>query len=251
MKTILFCLFWLAPFSLFCQTKVVHVFVALCDNASQGIVPVPATLGNGNDPKNNLYWGARYGIKTYLKLDPNWELLSTQKLNDTILERCIFKHQTHDVILVADAYKGSLIRESITDFLSATAGNFTAKTEVNGACFDLGNEADLLAYIGHDGLMEFDPHPIVWPGEPQQKECIILACISKNYFQPYLSKSGAVPLVWTTGLMAPEAYTLAYALEAWMDKKPPHEISTAAATGYHTYQKCGLNAAKRLLVDGF
>lgn len=41
----------------------VHVFVALADNR-QGIAPVPARIGNGQDPANNLYWGARYGIKT-------------------------------------------------------------------------------------------------------------------------------------------------------------------------------------------
>ena len=39
--------------------KVVHVFVALCDNRHQGIVPVRAELGNGQDPRTNLYWGAR------------------------------------------------------------------------------------------------------------------------------------------------------------------------------------------------
>ena len=43
---------------------VVHVVVALCDNEHQGIVPVPATLGNGQDPRNNLYWGALYGVRT-------------------------------------------------------------------------------------------------------------------------------------------------------------------------------------------
>ena len=37
------------------ETKIIHVFVALCDNDSQGIVPVPKKIGNGNDPDNNLY----------------------------------------------------------------------------------------------------------------------------------------------------------------------------------------------------
>jgi hypothetical protein len=32
----------------------VHVTVALCDNASQGIVPVPVAIGDGNDPRTNL-----------------------------------------------------------------------------------------------------------------------------------------------------------------------------------------------------
>ena len=43
---------------------VVHVTVALCDNEHQGIVPVPRAIGNGKDPRNNLYWGADYGVKT-------------------------------------------------------------------------------------------------------------------------------------------------------------------------------------------
>ena len=38
--------------------RLVHVFVALADNAHQGIVPVPAALGNGDDAAQNLYWGA-------------------------------------------------------------------------------------------------------------------------------------------------------------------------------------------------
>ena len=54
-------------------TKTIHVFVALCDNDNQGIVPVPKKLGNGNDPGNNLYWGALYGIRTYLKKSKDWD----------------------------------------------------------------------------------------------------------------------------------------------------------------------------------
>lgn len=31
--------------------RVLHVLVALCDNEHQGIVPVPAKIGNGDDPQ--------------------------------------------------------------------------------------------------------------------------------------------------------------------------------------------------------
>src|SRR5213596_1995295 len=37
--------------------RVAHVLVALADNKYQGIVPVPAAIGNGDDPVRNLYWG--------------------------------------------------------------------------------------------------------------------------------------------------------------------------------------------------
>src|SRR5688500_17366703 len=56
--------------------KVVHVFVALCDNEHQGIAPVPAKLGDGRDPANNLYWGAMYGVKTFFRRSPDWKTVA-------------------------------------------------------------------------------------------------------------------------------------------------------------------------------
>ena len=52
--------------------RTVHVFVALADNRSQGIVPVAAKLGNGEDPERNLYWGSAYGVKTFFARSPDW-----------------------------------------------------------------------------------------------------------------------------------------------------------------------------------
>ena len=48
---------------------IVQVSVALADNKNQWIVPVPAAIGDGQDPSTNLYWGARYGLKTYMTRD--------------------------------------------------------------------------------------------------------------------------------------------------------------------------------------
>jgi hypothetical protein len=50
--------------------------------------------------------------------------------------------------------------------------------------------------------------------------------------------------------MAPEAYTLESALEGWILKESDESIRLRAAKAYHKYQKCGLKAAKRLLVTG-
>ena len=44
---------------------VAHVIVALADNEHQGIVPIPSTLGDGDRPQSNLYWGAMYGVKGF------------------------------------------------------------------------------------------------------------------------------------------------------------------------------------------
>jgi hypothetical protein len=46
-------------------TKRIHLFIALCDNASQGIQPVNKKIGNGDDPESNLYWGCDDGANSY------------------------------------------------------------------------------------------------------------------------------------------------------------------------------------------
>src|SRR5258707_2310746 len=56
--------------------RTIHVFVALADNANQGIVPVPARLGNGEDAERNLYWGSAFGVKTFFSRSADWKLLS-------------------------------------------------------------------------------------------------------------------------------------------------------------------------------
>ena len=72
MKCLFLAICFIFVFSAFGQTdkdntKTIHIFVALCDNKYQGIVPVPKAIGNGQDHNNNLYWGALYGIRTYFK----------------------------------------------------------------------------------------------------------------------------------------------------------------------------------------
>lgn len=116
MKKILFLLILLSSTCLFSQ-RTIHVFVALCDNANQGIVPVPKTLGNGQNPKTNLYWGALYGVKTHFKRSKDWTFIKTLKSsNPKILERVLFKHVSSNTYLLADAYDGRFIKQTITHF---------------------------------------------------------------------------------------------------------------------------------------
>ena len=78
------------------------------------------------------------------------------------------------------------------------------------------------------------------------RRTIILACSSKAFFSPYVRQTGAEPLLWTTGLMAPEAYTLKAALAGWIADEDDEAIRHRAAAAYDKYQKCGPRAALRL-----
>src|SRR6187399_136986 len=82
--------------------KTIHVFVALCDNKYQGIVPVPAKIGNGQDAATNLYWGAAFGVKTFFNKSSEWKLIEIKKTPaENILERILFKHETKNIYLLA------------------------------------------------------------------------------------------------------------------------------------------------------
>jgi hypothetical protein len=193
---------------------VVHVFVALADNVNQGIVPVSASLGNGDNPATNLYWGAAFGIRTFFAKNKDWELISvTLNPTATILERCLFKHRRTSTLLVADAYRGKEISQTTVDFLEAAAGKPGEKLKAKDVEFHTAGSANLVAYIGHNGLMDFNLPAHPKRRDDRERRAIILACASKNYFAAALQESGATPLLWTTNLMAPEAYVLSAAID--------------------------------------
>jgi hypothetical protein len=232
--------------------KLIHVLVALCDNQYQGIVPVPARIGNGDDPANNLYWGASFGVKTFFKRASDWTLLTeTRNPRDGILERLIFKNLTKDVYLIADAYRGREIKQCVTDFFEFSAGRAGETIKANSIELQAGGGADLVAYVGHDGLMDFALDSYPQKADSRQRDTVILACMSKRYFAEPLRKTGASPLLWTTGLMAPEAYVLKAAIDGWTLNEDGNAIRRRAATAYNQYQRCGANAALRLFSTGW
>jgi hypothetical protein len=236
--------------------RTVHVFVALADNQHQGIVPVPATLGNGEDADRNLYWGSAYGVKAFFARSAEWERVHCgEKPKPEILERCVFKHRTTNVYLIADAYRGIEIKRAILDFLDSAAGDDAETVSVPSASGEvrlpIRGGANLVAYIGHDGLMDFQLSQFPRKKNEVHRDAVVLACASKQFFAEPVRASGAYPLLWTTGLMAPEAYTLKSALDGWIAGENGEQIRDRAAAAYDKYQKCGFHAAHRLLVSGW
>lgn len=234
------------------QAKIIHVLVALCDNENQGIVPVPAHLGDGENPNKNLYWGAAYGVKAYFSKSNDWEKISsTENPKENVLERMVFKRKNKDIYLIAEAYRGSKMKETIDDFFGAVSGNDLENVSVNGKTFQISGSADLIAFVGHNGLMDFKLENQPSKTDEEKRDAVILACASRNYFSKPLKKTGANPVLWTSNLMAPEAYILHDALEGWIGGETNEQIQTRAANAYAKYQKISLKSAKNLLVTGW
>jgi hypothetical protein len=231
--------------------KTIYIFVALCDNTYQGIVPVPAKIGNGQDPFNNLYWGCAFGIRTYFKNSTEWKLVKSQKIDTLLMERIVFKHVTKNYYLVADAYNGKYIKHCTEEFLRSSSGLLKDTIHVNNKTIGIAGNAKLVSYIGHDGLMDFKLTETFQNTDNKKRDVIILACYSKSYFTSHLKAANVTPLVWTTGLMCTEAYTIHDAITGYINNETNEAIRTRAALAYSKYQKCSVNAARNLLVTGW
>lgn len=233
------------------ESKTIHVLVALCDNKYQGIVKVPKAIGNGQDPNSNLYWGCGYGVRTYFKKSADWKEISRSKVDSVCLERIVFKHKTKDYYLIADAYDGRYIKQCTIDLLNSCSGAKKDLITADGQKLGLFGNAEVLTYIGHNGLMDFRLQLDTKNRDGNTRQVMIYGCYVKQYFKDYVKASKANPLVWSTHLMSPEAYSLHAALAAYLDGKSDEEVAASAAGAYSKYQKCSLKAAKRLLVTGY
>jgi hypothetical protein len=226
-------------------TEVIHVFVALADNASQGLVPVPAKIGNGDDPARNLYWGCDEGLKSWFTRSAKWKKVAGAKPPQAeVLERLVFKHAERDAWLVADAWQGSQIKACLQTYLNAAAGLGGEVVSVDGATLRAGGEATLVAFIGHNGLMDFK---LEWPAaaaapSARPKPAIVLCCLSRSYFAEPLRRIGARPILTTTQLMYPGAFILHDAAEAWLGGEPAEEIRAAAGRAYAKNQGISMKA---------
>jgi hypothetical protein len=236
---------------------VIHVFVALADNVNQGIVPVSPALGNGDDPARNLYWGAAFGVKRFFGKNKDWSSVPSlvRSSSEAVLERVFFKHGAQNVFLVADAYRGSEIKRATEDFLKAAAGvpgeTVTISDRGKEVTLYFGGSANLIAYVGHNGLMDFRLTSFPQVRDREKRDTIILACASKSYFADALRPTGANPVLWTTNLMAPEAYVLSAAIDGWLAKENGEQIRLRAAKAYDQYQNCGLKGATLLFATGW
>ena len=233
---------------------VAHVVVALCDNEHQGIVPVPESLGNGQSPRTNLYWGAAYGLKTYFQRHSEYSRIEAEWPADRrVLDQVVFRADVDRggrsvaLYVVAEAWDGREMAGALDRFLRSAAGRDPVEIETGDGTLHAGGDAALVAFVGHNGLMDLPaPAPIPMAGGAAARSSIVLACASHGYFLDLLRTGGSHPLLLTTGLMAPEAYSLEAALSAFAAGAPADEVEAAAAAAYHRYQKCGQRAALRL-----
>jgi hypothetical protein len=217
----------------------IHVFVALADNKSQGIAPVPEKIGNGDDAERNLYWGCSEALKPIFKASGDWKLVKTEPGSKAaIIERVTFTHKSGKWQVLADAYRGTSIRECTGDFFKALGGPDTVE------------QLPLVAYIGHDGLMEFTPPEDSIAKKGPGRGAIVLCCSSRDFFGPHLETVNAKPILTTTQLMYPGGFILRAALDGWMRGETNEQVRQRAAVAYARNQGISVKAAAGVFAAG-
>lgn len=210
------------------ETKRIHVFVALADNASQGIAPVPAKIGNGDDAEHNLYWGNSEGFKGVFTRSKTWKFEKAEPNPvPEILDRRTYRHASKDCVLVAEAWRGKNIQQCLESFFASLRDR----------------KSDLTAFIGHNGLMDAPVSVTPVDMSAQSTDAIILCCISGRYFQPHLEALKVRPVLTTQQLMYPGSFLLRDALEVWLRNGSRPDIRMAAAKAYAANQGISVKAA--------
>jgi hypothetical protein len=215
-------------------TERIAVVVGLCDNATQGIAPVGRKIGDGDKPDDNLYWGCSDGLRAFFQKSANWKLerRETETGDARILERLHFRHTRRDAVLVAEAWRGSKLGDALVAFERAA---------VSGG-------PDLVAFIGHNPLMDHDiAPPARKAGKPV--DAIVLCCLSQRFFGERLGKLGVRPVLTTDQLMYPGSFLLHDALEKWLVDAGRPALREAAAAAYARNQKISVKAARGVFAE--
>lgn len=206
---------------------VIEVHVALCDNAL--IACGGRGLGDGDSLATNLYWATDGGWRgAFERAGSRWRVVSTQApprapdvLATHLLERTI---GTRRVQLRVHAWRGRAITQALAAFLDDLRGT--------GA----GGQAHLVAFVGHNGLMDLDRPALATLLRPLGARAtpvgaVAIACATAPYLR-YLDDGHRVPLLLTTDLLFASSHALAATIDAFVSGRPLAAIRTAGAAGY-------------------
>lgn len=214
----------------FAGDKTIGVFVALADPKHTGIEALPMSIGDGDNAETNLYWGNDEGLKGTFDRSKKWKLVDKNETPraDVVLSTRTYRRAGGGLVLVARAYRGSQMQRCIQDYEGAVAhGGY-----------------DLVVFIGHDGLMDFQlPMPQRAADQAKKPDCVALCCVSENFFKQRLLAAGGRPVLLTTQLMYPGAFTLEALADTWAAGGSPEAIRESAAAAYAKNQKISKKAA--------
>jgi hypothetical protein len=207
----------------------VRVYVALCDNASQGIVPVknPA-ICDGDVPEHNIYWGTRGGLSGFTRAAGFRLVESTRPEAGPIAVRSVWRKRVRsiDIELEGLAYRGREIRTAMLDFVRAVHSDDATAA----------GTPHVVAYVGHNYFLDtsdvHDFREAARGGGATAKGIVALSCLGHQHIRPYITRDRAEILAINTNLAYPGAWSLGGAIEALARRESGRGVRDAAARAF-------------------
>ncbi|MBA3391268.1 MAG: hypothetical protein H0T89_01425 [Deltaproteobacteria bacterium] len=226
---------------------VAEVHVPLCDNT---IIPCGnPRLGDGDNPKTNLYWATTPGFGVWFgRSGGGWKRVA--KIVETgdpdILETHVYRRSvrapaswrkrrvaaTFEVDVVVHAWRGSAIDRALAAYAAQISSDAPRTLKLaDGSSLAIGGAAQLVAWVGHNRLM--DLARFEWPTPSSAKKgTIAIACHTAAYMEEHVPAETRVPLLMTRDFLFANAAPLEAAVLAFAAGGSYARIRNDAAIAY-------------------
>ena len=229
---------------------VVEVHVPLCDNS---IIPCGnPKLGDGENPETNLYWATTPGFgRWFARGGGGWKrvkLESAETGDKDVLAVHVYRRTqrapakwrkagapaTFELDIVVRAWRGTAIDRALAAYAQDTSGGAARDVKLgDGSTLAAGGAAQLVAWVGHNRLMDLESFD--WPktsSKSPKQGTIAIACHTAAYMEEAVSAESRVPLLMTRDFLFANAAPLEAAVLAFAKGGTYQQIRGDAATAY-------------------
>ncbi len=213
----------------------VSVHVPLCESS---IIPCGnAKLGDGDNPETNLYWSTTPGFgRWFARKGGGWK--RTRATNDTGDPDVLLLHTYERTITTPATWqkRGAPKRATIEIVIRAWRGTAIDRALAAYAAELSGGEAQIVAWVGHNRLMDVDAY--AWPAPSSTTTgAIAIACHTAAYMEKPVPAATRVPLLMTRDFLFANAAPLEAAVLAFASGGGYAKIRLDAATAYAGVRK--------------
>jgi len=231
---------------------VVEVHVPLCEKSI--IACGNAKLGDGDNPATNLYWSTTPGFgEWFARKGSGWKRVlatTTQTGDPDVLALHVYRRtmatppawqrrgapKRFELDVVIHAWRGKAIDRALAAYADDVSGKGTRAVKLADGELVAGGAAQLVAFVGHNRLMDLERFDWPTPGATA-KGTIAIACDTAPYMKKQVSAPTRVPLLMTSDLLFANAAPLEAAVLAFASGAGYAQIRRDAATAYAGVRK--------------
>ncbi len=233
---------------------VVEVHVPLCESTI--IACGNKKLGDGNNPDTNLYWSTTPGFgEWFARRGSGWKRMLKQTAASSgdvdILAVLVYRRSVTapaawkkrgapaklEIDIVVHGWRGTAIDRALAAYAADVSGSIARTLTLDdGSTLDAGGAAQIVAWVGHNRLMDVDTFQWPTPGT-MTKGAIAIACHTAAYMEESVPSATRVPLLMTRDFLFANAAPLEATVLAFASGGSYATIRLDAATAYAGVQK--------------